>query len=96
MEEKLRFRDAEIYRLKESTKSIINSVGSSRKQSRASSQHHLDLEDLKEMIEEKEHEISVSLLLMTSSKITACNSCFLGAEAPFGCLEEKLTTTTEQ
>ena len=32
---------------------------------------------------------------MTSSKIKAYNSC-LGAEAPFGCLEEKLTATTEQ
>ena len=60
MEEKLRFRDAEIYRLREVEHQSKNtsSVSSSRKQSRASS--HLDLADLKDMIDEKEHEISVS------------------------------------
>ena len=67
LEEKLRFRDAEIFRLKEhSKKQELNSVGSSRKQSRASSHFNLEMEDLKDMVAEKEHEISVSFGLFWS------------------------------
>ena len=63
LEEKLKFRDAEIFRLKDlSKKQELSSVGSSRKQSRASSNYNLEMEDLKDMVAEKEHEISVSLI----------------------------------
>ena len=67
MEEKLKQRDAEIWRLREATRSLqTNFVGSSlsrRQSTRAtsSSDNNFEAEQLKSLLEEKEQELSVKL-----------------------------------
>ena len=75
LEEKLRARETEIQKLRETTSKSLNimatgsdntrnnSVISSRRQSRNSQYANMELEDLKYELDEKEREINVSTIM---------------------------------
>ena len=67
LEEKLRGREGEIFRLRETTRNLqkdLNSVGSSRRQSRTSSNAtatNLDVGELKSLLDDKDRQIAVRM-----------------------------------